>query len=59
VSLYVCRDHHSQPVNWRGRGCQRCDRERRQARTQHRQQYESGVELLEPMTDEPLTATEN
>ena len=21
---YVCRDHHDQPVTWRGRGCSTC-----------------------------------
>jgi len=30
---YVCRDHHDQPVTWRGTGCTRCaaDLKRRKA----------------------------
>jgi hypothetical protein len=30
---YVCRDHHDQPVTWRGTGCTRCaaDIKRRKA----------------------------
>jgi len=26
---YVCRDHHDQPVTWRGTGCQQCAAERK------------------------------
>lgn len=30
---YRCRDHHDQPVTWRGKGCTRCavDLKRRKA----------------------------
>jgi len=32
---YRCRDHHDQPVTWRGKGCSRCaaDLKRRKAPT--------------------------
>lgn len=33
LGRYRCRDHHSQRVNWRGRGCRLCAQEPRQTRT--------------------------
>jgi hypothetical protein len=29
---YVCRDHHDQPVNFRGKGCTRCPTRTRKSR---------------------------
>lgn len=29
--MYVCREH-SRPVNWKGRGCPRCDAEKSEAK---------------------------
>lgn len=30
-SGYVCRDHHDQPVTWRGTGCTQCTRAKRKS----------------------------
>ena len=30
-SGYRCRDHHDQPVTWRGKGCTKCTRAKRTA----------------------------
>ena len=38
---YRCRDHHDQPVTWRGKGCTRCDTDRKRRKApQPRDDYE-------------------
>jgi len=33
AAAYVCRDHHEQPVNFRGKGCPRCPTRKANKRT--------------------------